>query len=202
MPKEFVSKAFEPFFTTKDSGRGTGLGLSQVYGFLKQSGGHAKIYSEEGEGTTVKLYLPRIPGDHASHAESAAEDVPPQRSTGSEVILLVEDDEDVRLTTAGNLREMGYTVVEAAEGAAALRLLEGNLSIALLLTDVGLPGLNGRQVADEVRRLRPDVRIVFTSGYANHALVHQGRLDPGVELLAKPYTFNALAAKIRRALDS
>jgi CheY-like chemotaxis protein len=202
MAKELVGKAFEPFFTTKHSGQGTGLGLSQVYGFLKQSGGHAKIYSEEGEGTTVKMYLPRLKGEHHAPGDSAADVLPALRSTHAETILVLEDDEDVRAMTCGNLRELGYTVIEAADGLAALGLLETDPTVRLLFTDVGLPGLNGRQVADEARRLRPDVRVVFTSGYAHHALVHQGRLDPGVELLAKPFTFNDLAAKIRRALDS
>ena len=202
MPEELVCKAFEPFFTTKHNGQGTGLGLSQVYGFLKQSGGHAKIYSELGEGTTVKLYFPRMKGEHHAAGESPRVAGPALRSTHGETILVVEDDEDVRAAAGANLRELGYHVVDAADGPAALRILETDPTISLLFTDVGLPGLNGRQVADEARRLRPNVRVVFTSGYAHHALVHQGRLDPGVELLAKPFTFEDLAAKIRRALDA
>jgi CheY-like chemotaxis protein len=206
MAKEVVSKAFEPFFTTKHTGRGSGraagLGLSQVYGFLKQSGGHAKIYSEEGEGTTVKLYFPRLREAYQAAQASPTVAAAPIPSTHGETILVVEDDEDMRDSTAGNLRELGYKVVDAADGTTALRCLETDPTIRLMFTDVGLPGLNGRQLADEARRLRPDVRTVFTSGYAHQALVHQGRLEPGVDLLGKPFTFEDLAAKIRRALDA
>ena len=202
MSKELVSKAFEPFFTTKHTGRGVGLGLSQVYGFLKQSGGHAKIYSEEGQGTTVKLYFPRLQDGPQPAGASPLVGAAPMRSTRGETILVVEDDEDVRASTGGNLRELGYKVVDAPDGHTALQLLETDPAIRLMFTDVGLPGLNGRQLADEARRRRPDVRIVFTSGYAHQALVHQGRLDPDVELLGKPFTFEELAAKIRGALDA
>ncbi|HEX7968068.1 MAG TPA: ATP-binding protein [Stellaceae bacterium] len=200
MSKEVIAKAFDPFFTTKDVGQGTGLGLSQVYGFVKQSGGHVKIYSEPGEGTTVRLYLPRLSG-YAREAEDAAhvQRVPTGRS--SEVILIVEDDEDVRANTAEMLRELGYAILEAPDGRDALRALDSDASIRLLFTDVGLPGgLNGRQLADEALRRHPGLKLLFTTGYARNAIVHHGRLDPGVDLLVKPFTYAALAAKIRSVL--
>jgi PAS domain S-box-containing protein len=200
MTAETMSKAFDPFFTTKEIGQGTGLGLSQVYGFIRQSGGHVKIYSEVGAGTTLKLYLPR----HHT-IESAADGQPlsaPIPRAEDETILVAEDDPDVRSFTVEMLRELGYRIVAAPDGRAALRLLDANRDIALLFTDVGLPGgMNGRQLADEARRRRPELKVLFTSGYARNAIVHHGRLDPGVELLVKPFTFAALASKIRRVLD-
>jgi signal transduction histidine kinase/DNA-binding response OmpR family regulator len=201
MSKEVLAKAFDPFFTTKDVGQGTGLGLSQVYGFVKQSGGHVKIYSEPGEGTTVRLYLQRLPGG----ADDVAEAMPAQRIPAgrrSEVVLVVEDDEDVRASTVEMLRELGYGVLEAADGRAALRALEGNGGVHLLFTDVGLPGgLNGRQLADAALQRRPGLKLLFTTGYARNAIVHHGRLDPGLELIVKPFTYAALAAKIRSVLE-
>jgi CheY-like chemotaxis protein len=201
MPKEAIAKAFEPFFTTKEPGQGTGLGLSQVHGFVKQSGGHVKIYSEPGKGTTVRIYLPRYLG--------AAMPVEPQPRPASipaaehaETVLVVEDDEDVRASGAETLRELGYRVLEAPDGAAALRLLEADPSIRLLFTDIGLPGgQDGRQLADAARRRWPGLKVLFTTGYARNAVVHHGRLDPGVALIVKPYTHAALAAKIRAVLD-
>jgi CheY-like chemotaxis protein len=156
-----------------------GLGLSQVYGLVKQSGGHVKIDSEPGEGTTVRLYLPRIPGGADEVAEVApAQHIPSGRR--SEVILVVEDDEDVRANTVEMLRELGYGVLEAAEGRAALRVLESNPGVHLLFTDVGLPsGLNGRQLADAALQRHPRLKLLFTTGYARNAIVHHGRLDPG-----------------------
>jgi signal transduction histidine kinase/ActR/RegA family two-component response regulator len=201
MSATVIEKAFEPFFTTKGVGKGTGLGLSQVYGFLKQSGGHAKIYSELGHGTTVKLYLPRHPaGEVETEAASEARSASPVAVR--EAILIVEDDDDVRDYAARALRQLGYAVIEAADGTAALRILETAPQIRLLFTDVGLPGgLDGRQLADEARRRRPDLKVLFTTGYARNAIVHGGRLDPGVELIVKPFTQAALAAKIRHALE-
>jgi PAS domain S-box-containing protein len=200
MTAETRSKAFDPFFTTKEIGQGTGLGLSQVYGFIRQSGGHVKIYSEVGSGTTLKVYLPR---HHATAAtaedQMAAAPIP---RANDETILVAEDDPDVRNFTVEMLHELGYRIIEAPDGPAALRLLDANRDIVLLFTDVGLPGgMNGRQLADEAKRRRPDLRVLFTSGYARNAIVHHGRLDPGVELLVKPFTFAGLAAKIRRVLD-
>jgi PAS domain S-box-containing protein len=201
MAKEVLVKAFDPFFTTKEVGQGTGLGLSQVYGFVKQSGGHAKIYSESGEGTTVKLYLPRLHIE-AEVAESRAASASAPRSQAGEIVLLVEDDDDVRAATGEMLRELGYGVVAAEDGAAALRLLEHRPDIHLLFTDVGLPGgMNGSQLADAVRARRPRLPVLFTSGYERNALVHHGRLDPGTDLLVKPFTYAALASKLRQVLE-
>ncbi len=200
MTPEVLAQAFDPFFTTKDVGHGTGLGLSQVYGFVKQSGGYVKIYSEVGEGTTVKLYLPRPTGEMALGGESEVKVIP--RGGREELILVVEDTDDVRAHTIEMLRELGYSVVEAADGAAALRILDAEPRVRLLFTDVGLPGgMNGRQLADEARRRRPTLLVLFTTGYARNAIVHHGRLDPGVELIAKPFTFTALAAKLRDVLE-
>jgi PAS domain S-box-containing protein len=200
MSAETIEKAFEPFFTTKEVGQGTGLGLPQVYGFVKQSGGHVKIYSELGHGTTVKLYLPRLAaGEVASDVAAEAKPVP--NAGANAAILLVEDDEDVRQYSAEILRETGYRVVEAAEGATALKALAEEPGIRLLFTDVGLPGgLNGRQLADEARRRRPDLKVLFTTGYARNAIVHQGRLDPGVALLLKPFTAASLTAMVSQVL--
>jgi CheY-like chemotaxis protein len=200
MTADTMSKAFDPFFTTKELGQGTGLGLSQVYGFIRQSGGHVKIYSEVGSGTTLKLYLPR---HHATEntADSQTMTAPIPRAN-AETILVAEDDPDVRNFTIEMLRELDYRVIEAPDGPTALRQLDANRDIVMLFTDVGLPGgMNGRQLAEEAKRRRADLKILFTSGYARNAIVHHGRLDPGVELLAKPFTFAALAAKIRRVLD-
>jgi signal transduction histidine kinase/DNA-binding response OmpR family regulator len=202
MSKEVMGRAFEPFFTTKGIGQGTGLGLSQVYGFVKQSGGHVKLYSEPGHGTTVKLYLPGL--DAAAKAEPIADEAEPVAAgSRSEVILLVEDDPDVRAHSLEMLRELGYRVLAAADGESALAQLAAAGPIDLLFTDVGLPGrMNGKQLADEARRRRPGLRVLFTTGYARNAIVHHGRLDPGVELLAKPFAFAALADKLRQVLDA
>jgi signal transduction histidine kinase/CheY-like chemotaxis protein len=200
MSAETMSKAFDPFFTTKEVGQGTGLGLSQVYGFIRQSGGHIKIYSEVGAGTTLKLYLPRHHNSKNMTDNRPVAPIIPRAK--DETVLVAEDDPDVRNFTVEMLRELGYRVVEATDGQTALRLLDANRDIVLLFTDVGLPGgMNGRQLADEAKRRRPDLKILFTSGYARNAIVHHGRLDPGVELLVKPFTFAALAAKIRHVLD-
>jgi PAS domain S-box-containing protein len=199
MSREVAEKAFEPFFTTKEIGQGTGLGLPQVYGFVKQSGGHVKIYSEPGEGTTVKLYLPRLAGANVAGERAVAAPAPAPAS--GEVILVVEDDADVRSYSAEILRDLGYRVLEAPAGPAALKLIAAEPEIRLLFTDVGLPGgLNGRELADEALRLRPDLKVLFTTGYARNAIVHQGRLDPGVELIVKPFTASGLAAKVRQVL--
>ena len=200
MTPEVKAKAFDPFFTTKDIGHGTGLGLSQVYGFIKQSRGHVKIYSEIGEGSTIKLYLPR------AHAVSAEEDVDvaqPVSGSQDETILVVEDDPDVRTYSCETLAELGYTVVAAENGAAALRLLASNPQVNVLFSDIGLPGgMNGRQLSEEARKLRPDLKVLFTTGYARNAIVHDGRLDPGVELITKPFTQATLAEKLRNILDA
>jgi signal transduction histidine kinase len=200
MSGEIVKHAFEPFFTTKDVGQGTGLGLSQVYGFVKQSGGHVKIYSELGDGTTVKIYLPRQTAK-GELADSTAPGAGTLSAAQGETILVVEDDHDVRSYSAEVLRELGYRVFEASDGGTALETIAEH-PIDLLFTDVGLPGMNGRQLADEALRRRPALKILFTTGYARNAIVHQGRLDPGLQLIVKPFNYAALAAKIRDVLES
>lgn len=194
-----VSKVFEPFFTTKAVGKGTGLGLSQVYGFVRQSGGHIRIYSEPGLGTTVKIYLPRLLG---GVLETAATSAVSLADGGSETILLVEDHDDLRTYSSGVLRELGYQVLEAPNGRVALDLLQSHHDVALLFTDVVLPGgLNGRELAEEARRRRPGLKVLFTTGYSRNAIVHNGRLDADVSLIGKPFTFHELALRVRRRLD-
>jgi PAS domain S-box-containing protein len=201
MSEEVLAKAFEPFFTTKEVGQGTGLGLSQVYGFIRQSGGHVRIDSQTGEGTTVRLYLPRHLGQPAPAAEAPLP--PPPRGRREETVLVVEDDPDVRTYTSSLVRELGYRVLTAADGAAALDLLETDPEVQLLFTDVGLPGgLNGRQLADRARQIRPQLKVLYTTGYARDAIVHEGRLDPGVEVVFKPFRYSELALKIRHVLDA
>jgi CheY-like chemotaxis protein len=198
MSRETIDHAFEPFFTTKEAGKGTGLGLSQVYGFMKQSGGHVKIYSEPGEGTTIKLYLPRREGDEADISSDSSEGS--DRGQG-ETILIVEDDDGVRQYAAEILRDLNYQIIEAKDSATALRLLDAEKQFDLLLTDVVLPGKNGRELADEVERKRPEVKIIFMTGYSRNAIVHHGRLDAGTELIPKPLIERSLARKIRQVLD-
>jgi CheY-like chemotaxis protein len=201
MPRDVLERAFEPFFTTKAVGHGTGLGLSQVYGFVKQSGGHVKIYSESGQGTSVKIYLPRLLVEVAD-AEPAAQPRVSEAGRHSETILVVEDDESVRAYSTETLAELGYRVLEAAAASEALAIIANEPDLALIFTDVGLAGpMNGRQLAEQARRLRPDVKVLFTTGYARNAIVHDGRLDAGVQLLTKPFTYEALAAKVREVLD-
>ncbi|MGE3934312.1 MAG: response regulator [Rhodospirillaceae bacterium] len=200
MDREVLAKAFDPFFTTKSIGQGTGLGLSQVYGFVRQSGGHVRIYSEVGEGTAVKIYLPRLIGEEAALADDAA----PALAHGAphERILVVEDEDGVRERSVEILAELGYGVLQAADGREALAVLEREAGVALLFTDVGLPGgMNGRQLADQACAGRPGLKVLFTTGYARNAIVHDGRLDPGVRLITKPYTAEELAAAVRAALD-
>jgi PAS domain S-box-containing protein len=200
MSPETLARAFDPFFTTKDFGHGTGLGLSQVYGFAKQSGGTVRLTSALGQGTSVEIYLPRIEGE-AEPTEPAIAKTGTPRAVAGETILIVEDEHGVRSHAADLLRELGYRVVEAGTGAAALELLAAHPDIALVLTDVGLPGgMNGRQLADTARRTRPDLKILFTTGYARDAIVHNGKLDADVVLLAKPFRFDELAAKVHDML--
>jgi PAS domain S-box-containing protein len=200
MDADTMRQAFEPFFTTKPVGRGTGLGLSQVYGFVKQSGGHVKLYSEPGVGTMVRMYLPRLQGAAAQASPSSA----PAAAQGGrqEVVLVVEDDDKVRSLSVEMLRELGYQVLEAADGPRALQILEVRDDVALLFTDVVLPGgMTGAQVAARAKASHPALQVLFTTGYARNAIVHHGRLDPGVQLLTKPFTFADLAAKVRAILD-
>ena len=201
MPKEIIERVFEPFYTTKEAGKGTGLGLSMVYGFVKQSGGHVTIYSEEGQGTTVKLYFPRYRGTTAEEDQENA-DAPVPEGQHDEIVLVVEDNDDVRSYSVMILTELGYGVLEADNADAAVKVLQRPGRIDLLFTDVVLPGRTGRMLADEARTIRPDLRVLFTTGYSRNAIVHQGRLDPGVQLITKPFTFEQLAARIRDILDS
>lgn len=199
MSAEVAAKAFDPFFTTKEAGKGTGLGLSMVYGFIKQSGGHVKIYSEVGAGTTVKLYLPRATSEPSVPVPGLDEAQP---ATGSETILVVEDDGLVRHHVTDLLAGLGYRVLTADSGETALEVLRGGEEVDLMFTDVVMPGgMNGRELAERARALRPDLPILFTSGYARNAIVHHGRLDPGVHLLVKPYRRQELAAKVRQVLQ-
>jgi PAS domain S-box-containing protein len=200
MTKEVIDRAFEPFFSTKPAGAGTGLG--QVYGFIKQSGGHVKIYSELGEGTTVKIYLPRFTGEVRAedHVDIGSGDVEGQVG---ETILIVEDDPDVRAFLVEALRDLNYRTLSAPDAAAALRILEqAKNRIDLLLTDVVMPGLNGRELAVEAQQHRPDLKVLFMTGYSRNAIVHQGRLDPGIEMIQKPMSQRELAGRIRDLLDA
>ncbi len=200
MTPEILSRAFEPFFTTKEIGQGTGLGLSQVYGFVKQSGGHVKIYSEAGMGTTFKLYFPRS-GEQGHAIEEA--DILPAGTQRSERILVVEDDKDLRAYLIEILRDLNYGAIAAQDAVAALGILEQpDIRVDLLLTDVVMPGMNGRELANRALQLRPGLKILFMSGYSRNAVVHQGRVDRGVNLIQKPVSMSELAARIRDALDA
>ncbi len=199
IPAAALEKVFDPFFTTKEVGKGTGLGLSMVFGFVKQSGGHIKIYSEEGHGTTVKVYLPRATGLDQTAAEVLASS---HIEGGNEVVLVVEDDALVRKYVITQVESLGYTTMEAANAAEALKRLDNAATIDLLFTDVIMPGaMNGRQLVDEALKRRPTLKTLFTSGYTENAIVHHGRLDSGVLLLVKPYRKADLARMIRMALD-
>ena len=203
MDKATADRVFEPFFTTKEVGKGTGLGLSQVYGFVKQSGGHVAIYSEPGLGTSVKLYLPRFAGE-AAEGEQGGEQAAPTAAR-AETVLVVEDSADVRAYSAEVLRELGYRVLEAADGPAALALLERParaLRVDLLFTDVILPGgMTGPALAERARALRPGLKVLFTTGYAQGAAQSSGWVDPGAQVITKPFTYAELAARTRAVLD-
>ncbi len=200
MPPEVVERAFDPFFTTKEVGKGTGLGLSQVFGFCKQSGGHASIYSEVGEGTTVRLYLPRFFGADEPIEPGAGRAETPI-GFASEVILLVEDEARVRQLAGGMLRELGYTVIAAAGPGEALKTLTDRGDIALLFTDIVMPEMNGRKLADLARAEHPDLKVLYTTGYTRNAIVHNGTVDIGVAFLPKPYSIHDMARKVRDVLD-
>ena len=200
MPQEVIDRAFDPFYTTKGVGKGTGLGLSQVYGFIKQSGGHVKIYSESGHGTTVKIYLPRlIKGEPATTTPALSAGMP--RGGEEEIILLVEDDDAVRHMAADALRELGYTVVQASGASQALEALGVQPKLSLMFTDVVMPDVNGRRLAEMARERRPDLKVLFTTGYSRNAVVHNGVLDSDVAFLPKPFTMEQLARKVREVLD-
>jgi signal transduction histidine kinase len=197
IPSNMLARVFDPFFTSKGPGKGTGLGLSMVYGFIKQSAGHIKIYSEEGHGTTIKMYLP--PGKTATAVGDGV--IPATIEGGHETILVVEDDRLVRDYVLAQLHALGYVTLQAANAAEALAIVAAGKPFDLLFTDVIMPGkMNGRQLADELMKTRPDLKVVYTSGYTENAIIHHGRLDSGVLLLAKPYRKSDLARIIRKAL--
>ena len=200
IPAALVERVFDPFFTTKEVGKGTGLGLSMVFGFVKQSGGHIKIYSEEGHGTSVKMYLPRATGLNQTAAEAL---ISATIEGGDEVVLVVEDDSLVRRYVMTQIASLGYTTLEASNASEALQIVDAVGTIDLLFTDVIMPGtLNGKQLVDEALKRRPTLKVLFTSGYTENAIVHHGRLDSGVLLLAKPYRKSELARMLRLALIS
>jgi PAS domain S-box-containing protein len=198
MSSDTMAHAFEPFFTTKPEGRGTGLGLSQVHGFVKQSGGHIELYSEPGQGTTIKIYLPR--SFAAADSEPAIEPPRVAATAQGETVLVVEDNPEVRQYSADALASLGYPVLQAADADRALRVLEDHPEVALLFTDVGLPGLNGRRLAEEATRRSPNLKVLFTTGYAQNAIFHHGILDVGIELLPKPFTVEGLGRKLQQIL--
>jgi signal transduction histidine kinase/CheY-like chemotaxis protein len=196
MPPDVIARAFDPFFTTKPTGEGTGLGLSMIYGFVRQSGGHVLLSSEEGQGTMVSIYLPRHLGVADGVGEVDAETMPPQAEAGA-VVLLVEDELAVRMVVVEVLSDLGYTVLEADNSQTGLRIVETRARIDLLLTDVGLPGgMNGRQLADAAREQRPELKVLFLTGYAESAAVGNGRMEPGMEVMTKPFDIEKLVAKV------
>jgi signal transduction histidine kinase/CheY-like chemotaxis protein len=199
MTPDVEARAFDPFFTTKGAGKGTGLGLSQVYGFVKQSNGHIKVYSETGAGTTVKIYLPRLIG--AAQDIRRATPEPLRIGERSEIILVVEDDSLMRQQTTEALHELGYTVFDSENAANALATLDRVADVKLLFTDVVMPDVNGKKLADEAVRRRPGLKVIFTTGYTANAVVHGGVLDQGVHFISKPFTLEQLAAKVRAVLD-
>ena len=202
MTPEVAGRAFDPFFTTKPLGAGTGLGLSMVYGFVKQSGGHARIYSEVGKGTTVRIYLPRFVGDAEENTATAPSEEPPAVSA-DETVLVVEDDPAVRMLVLEVLGEMGYACLEAGSGKSALKILQSAARLDLMITDVGLPeGMNGRQLADAARETRPDLKILFITGYAENAALSDGHIPPGMHVLTKPFALEALSSRVTAILKS
>jgi CheY-like chemotaxis protein len=200
MPQSVINRAFDPFFTTKPIGQGTGLGLSMIYGFSKQSRGHVSIDSEIDEGTTVRLYLPRFRGEELA---SPVADIPqlPDALDG-ETVLIVEDDPAVRVLVCAVLGELGYAFVEAWDADSAVPILNSTQRIDLLISDVGLPGMNGRQLAEVGRQYRPGLKVLFITGYAEHAGVRGGFLDSGMQMITKPFTFDLLTAKVREMIKS
>ncbi|AZV27100.1 hybrid sensor histidine kinase/response regulator [Pseudomonas syringae] len=200
MPESVINRAFDPFFTTKPIGQGTGLGLSMIYGFSKQSGGHVSIDSKIDQGTTVKLYLPRFQGESLPHPPADTEQAP--NAVEGETVLIVEDDPAVRVLVSAVLSELGYGFVEAGDADGAMPILDSEQRIDLLISDVGLPGMNGRQLAEIGRQYRPDLKVLFITGYAEHAAVRGGFLDPGMQMITKPFTFDLLTAKVREMIKS
>ncbi|WP_429532881.1 response regulator [Pseudomonas silensiensis] len=198
MPQSTISRAFDPFFTTKPIGQGTGLGLSMIYGFSKQSRGHVAIHSKVGEGTTVSLFLPRFGGDVPQDSPVNVQHAP--FAQNGETVLIVEDDPAVRVLVSTVLSDLGYAFVEAGDAASAVPILDSGQRIDLLISDVGLPGMNGRQLAEIGRQYRPNLKVLFITGYAEHAAVRGGFLDPGMQMITKPFTFDLLTAKVREMI--
>jgi signal transduction histidine kinase len=198
MPQSTINRAFDPFFTTKPIGQGTGLGLSMIYGFSKQSGGHVSIHSEVGKGTTVSLFLPRFSGELLQDTRVDTQHAPYARD--GETVLIVEDDPAVRVLVSAVLSELGYAFVEAGDADSAVPILDSGQRIDLLISDVGLPGMNGRQLAEIGRQYRPDLKVLFITGYAEHAAVRGGFLDSGMQMITKPFTFDLLTAKVREMI--
>jgi signal transduction histidine kinase/CheY-like chemotaxis protein len=202
MAPDVIAKAFDPFFTTKPIGMGTGLGLSMIYGFAKQSGGSAYIYSEVGEGALICVYLPRHAGE-SEHPEAETQRDAVLRAEDGETVLVIDDEPTVRMLITEVLSDLGYTAMEAGDGAAGLKVLNSDVRIDLLVTDVGLPGgMNGRQVADAARSFRPDLKILFITGYAENAVLNHGHLDPGMHVMTKPFAMEALAGRIRGLIEA
>jgi CheY-like chemotaxis protein len=202
MPPQVLERAFDPFYTTKPTGQGTGLGLSMVYGFVRQSEGRIAIDSEVGRGTEVKMYLPRLTREALSPEPVPLEPIaPPAPGQASETLLVVEDEAAVRELILEALQDLGYHILEAADGPAGLRILDTGVHVDLLVTDIGLPGgLNGRQMADAARVRRPDLRVLFMTGYAESAARGGGFLPPGMALIPKPFTIEVLTSRIREML--
>jgi len=198
IPESVMGRVFDPFFTTKPIGQGTGLGLSMIYGFARQSRGHVIIHSEVGKGTTVSLFLPRFVGEVIAQQTLNPTLLP--YATDGETVLIVEDDAAVRLLVSAVLKELGYAYVEASDGHTAVPIIQSDQRIDLLISDVGLPGMNGRQLAEIGRQLRPGLKVLFITGYAEHAAVRGGFLDPGMQLITKPFTFDLLTAKVREMI--
>ena len=198
IPESVIGRVFDPFFTTKPIGQGTGLGLSMIYGFARQSHGHVIIHSEVDKGTTVSLFLPRFVGEVV--ADVAADSAQSADANAGETVLIVEDDPAVRVLVCAVLKELGYGFVEAGDADTAVPIIESEQRIDLMISDVGLPGMNGRQLAEIGRQIRPDLKVLFITGYAEHAAVRGGFLDPGMQLVTKPFTFDLLTAKVREMI--
>jgi signal transduction histidine kinase/CheY-like chemotaxis protein len=203
MTPDVVAHAFDPFFTTKPLGAGTGLGLSMIYGFVRQSGGQVRIYTEEGKGTTMCLYLPRHDSDAGAEDPTGMQSQTAAASGDGEIVLVIDDEPTIRKLIAEVLEDEGYTALEVSDGPSGMRVLQSSERIDLLITDVGLPGgMNGRQIADAARGLRPNLKVLFITGYAENAVVGNGHLEKGMQVVAKPFDMDVLARKIRELIES
>ena len=201
IPKDIVERIFDPFFTTKPIGQGKGLGLSMIHGFVRQSGAQIRIYSEPGHGTTMCLYLPRHVGEVSDEADKLKPEI--AEAGAGEVVLVIDDEPTVRMLIVETLIETGYTPVEADDGPSGLKILRSDRRTDLLITDVGLPGgINGRQVADAARIVRPDLKVLFVTGFAENAAVRNGHLDPGIEVITKPFVMSELANRITDMVEA